>query len=156
MDAHLAVIRKFYDSFAAKDADGMLSCYHMEVQFSDPAFGKLDAEDVRFMWRMLLERGQNLEITYNSEWADEKTGGVNWEAKYDFGKTGRRVHNKIRARFAFHDGLIIEHKDYFNFWRWSTMALGGPGYLLGWSPILKNKVRSQAKGNLAEFKKNQT
>jgi hypothetical protein len=31
------------------------------------------------------------------------------------------------------------------------MALGVPGVLLGWSPIVQSKVRSQAAAGLAKF-----
>ncbi len=31
------------------------------------------------------------------------------------------------------------------------MALGAPGYLLGWSGLLQNKVRRQAGGSLEKF-----
>lgn len=155
MEEHLEIINKFYNSFAARDADGMISCYHSDVVFSDPAFVDLNAEDAGMMWRMLLSRGSDLVITHKDVWAKGDKGGAYWEAKYPFSKTGRRVHNKISAEFTFKDGLIVQHNDYFNFWRWSSMALGAPGYLLGWTPFLKGKVRSQVVTFLAEFKKAQ-
>lgn len=152
MEENIKLIRKFYDAFSKGDADTMLSCYHMDVKFEDPAFGKLSSEDSRYMWQMLLSRGGNLEISYNSEWADEKSGGVNWEAKYEFGPKKRKVHNKIRARFYFDQGKIIEHTDVFDFWKWSSMALGLPGLLLGWSPFIKSKVRKTVKKRLLDYK----
>ena len=36
-----ALIEKYYSSFAAQDIEGMLSCYHDNIQFEDPAFGIL-------------------------------------------------------------------------------------------------------------------
>lgn len=68
-----------------------------------------------------------------------------------FGQTGRPVHNRIRAEFAFADGLIVDHVDRFDFWRWSRQALGLPGLLLGWTPALQAKVRAQAQGRLEQF-----
>ena len=152
MEENVNLIRKFYDAFSKGDADTMLSCYHMDVKFKDPAFGKLNSEDTRYIWKMLLSRGSNLEISYNGEWADEKSGGVNWEAKYEFGPNKRKVHNKIRARFYFDEGQIIEHTDVFDFWKWSSMALGLPGLLMGWSPFIKNKVRKTIKKRLLDYK----
>ena len=73
------------------------------------------------------------------------------EATYTFAATGRRVHNVIDAEFRFENGLIIEHTDRFDFWRWSRMALGAPGMLLGWTPIVRNKVRGQARAGLDAF-----
>mgnify|MGYP000423281271 CR=1 FL=1 len=49
------------------------------------------------------------------------------------------------------DGLIIEHRDSFDFYRWSRQALGVPGLLLGWSSFLQNKVRAQAAANLKRY-----
>ncbi|MCB0245996.1 MAG: nuclear transport factor 2 family protein, partial [Anaerolineae bacterium] len=60
-------------------------------------------------------------------------------------------HNRIDASFRFQDGKIIQHRDSFSFWRWSSMALGPVGMLLGWSPLVKNKVRRQAAHNLERF-----
>ncbi len=154
MEENLNTIRKFYNAFKAKDVDTMLTCYHMNVQFSDPAFGKLSSEDTRFMWRMLLANSNDLEISYSNEWADEKTGGAEWVAKYTFGKDRRSVVNKIRAQFYFDKGLILEHNDRFNFWKWSSMALGLPGILLGWSPFLVYKTRKKLKKMLSDFKQN--
>ena len=59
--------------------------------------------------------------------------------------------NRIDASFRFEDGKIIEHTDVFDLWAWSRMALGLPGVLLGWSPIVRNKVRGQAGGQLERF-----
>jgi ketosteroid isomerase-like protein len=37
------LITKFYTSFANADAEGMVACYHNDIQFEDPAFGPLKA-----------------------------------------------------------------------------------------------------------------
>lgn len=155
MQENIDLIRKFYSAFGQADAEGMLSCYHPSLKFRDPAFGDLNAEGAGNMWKMLLARGSNPEITFHSEWADEKKGGVNWEAKYEFGPQKRKVHNKITAKFQFEDGLIIDHDDHFSFWKWSAMALGTPGLLLGWTPLIQNKVRKRVLGLLKDFKEKQ-
>jgi hypothetical protein len=59
------------------------------------------------------------------------------------------VVNEIDASMRFEDGLIIEHRDSFDFWKWSRMALGPSGLLLGWTPMVRNKVRAQSKLMLA-------
>ena len=48
-------------------------------------------------------------------------------------------------------GLILRHRDRFDFWGWSRQALGAPGWLLGWTPLLRNKVRAQAGARLRGF-----
>ena len=59
---------------------------------------------------------------------------------------------RFYACFRFQDGKIIRHRDRFDFWRWSRMALGPAGLILGWSPMLKNKVRRQAAKSLARYR----
>jgi hypothetical protein len=80
---------------------------------------------------------------------------AHWDAHYRFSATGRLVLNRIDASFEFDpQGLILRHRDRFDFWAWSRQALGLPGLLLGWSPMLRNKVRAQAAGNLARYLSN--
>ena len=138
------VIVRLYEGFAAGDAAVMASCYHEKVHFYDPVFQDLYGPDVMKMWRTLLGRSEDLEITLGDHQASGDTGSAHWSAVYTFSQTGRTVHNEIDAAFRFEDGLIIEHVDSFDFWKWTRMALGLPGVLLGWSPIVQNKVRKQS------------
>lgn len=146
------VIEKFYSAFKNGDAKTMGECYHDDASFNDPAFHNLNAEEARAMWTMLIERSKGkLEVDYHSVIADEKMGQCTWEAQYEFSKTKNQVHNIIHATMEFKEGLIIKHQDEFNFWRWSSMALGTPGKLLGWTSFLKKKVSSTAMQSLKEY-----
>lgn len=145
------LIHDFYQSFQKLDADGMVACYHPSIEFSDPAFPDLKGAMAGNMWRMLCSQATNFELTYSDVSADGMSGSASWQASYDFSKTGRRVHNKIQASFLFEDGKIIQHVDSFNFWRWSKMALGPAGVLLGWSPLLRNKVSTMANKSLLQY-----
>ena len=73
------------------------------------------------------------------------------EPIYTVGASGRTVYNVIDARFRFRDGLIVDHRDAFDLWRWTRQALGLPGTLLGWTPMLQSKVRQTARGRLDRF-----
>lgn len=148
---HAALIDRFYQAFAARDAAAMGDCYADRVRFSDPVFVDLEGERARAMWRMLCARGADLEVVHSGVSADDTTGEAHWEAWYTFSGTGRRVHNVIDARFRFADGAIVEHVDTFDFYRWSRQALGLPGMLLGWTPLLRNKVRATAGAQLERF-----
>lgn len=148
---HVDLIDKFYAAFSDGNADKMISCYHKDAEFNDPAFGDLDYDQVCAMWRMLLERSDDLKISYKNAWSENDFGGVDWEAKYTFSKTGRLVHNVIDAKFQFKEGLIIGHRDYFDFHRWSSMALGTPGKLLGWTEYLRKKVKNQCSDLLDKY-----
>lgn len=152
MQAHHDLIEKFYSSFQEQDAVGMIACYHPQVKFHDPAFGDLSAEEVAAMWTMLIERSKgDLVIHYDRVMADDVGGFCHWDAHYHFSKTKREVHNSIQATFRFKDGKIIEHHDHFSLWKWSSMALGISGTLLGWTPLIKNKIRKSTKDLLHQY-----
>lgn len=144
------LVRTFYSAFQKRDHATMNACYHPEATFRDEAF-TLEGKGVCAMWHMLCERGKDLEVTFNGIQADDRTGKAHWEAWYTFSVTGRKVHNVIDAEFEFRDGKIYRHVDSFDFWRWSKMALGTPGMLLGWSGFLRGKVRATAAKGLEEF-----
>ena len=148
-ESNKLVIERFYGGFAAGDGDQMASCYHADVHFYDPVFQDLNGPDVMKMWRTLLARSTDLELTLGDHQATETGGTAHWTAVYTFVSTGRPVTNEVDASFKFKDGLIIDHVDDFDFWKWSRQALGTPGLLLGWSPIVKNKVRKQSAELLA-------
>jgi ketosteroid isomerase-like protein len=151
MHAHEQLIRDFYAAFAKRDAAAMARCYHPDVVFSDPAFPMLRGGEATAMWAMLCSRGKDLELTLVDAQADADGGTARWEARYTFSQTGRPVHNKIEAMFAFRDGRIVRHIDRFPFWRWSAQALGPIGKLLGWSLPIKALVRGKARKSLAAF-----
>lgn len=150
MHPNQTLLNEFYTAFARRDAATMVSAYADSARFSDPVFPDLDADRVRAMWTMLLARGKDLEVTFRDIQADDVRGRAHWEATYTFGSTGRRVHNVIDAAFEFQDGKIVRHVDSFDLWRWSRMALGLKGALLGWTPLVRNKVRATAARQLAK------
>ncbi len=157
MHPNAELLTRFYTAFAALDADTMQACYARDASFRDEAFTLQGADEVGAMWRMLCgatqAKGRDVwRLEFSGIEADAATGRAHWEAHYRFSATGRMVHNVIDGSFRFRDGLIAEHVDRFDFWRWSRQALGAPGLLLGWSPMLRNKVRATAAGNLARFR----
>lgn len=148
MHPHAALITRFYEAFARRDAAGMAACYHPQVRFSDPAFPELRGPQAAAMWAMLLSRGKDLQVIASGISADDHTGQAHWDARYTFSQTGRQVLNRIDARFRFADGLIVEHIDHFGFARWSRQALGLPGWLLGHTRFLQRKVQAKAAAGL--------
>lgn len=147
MHANEALIHKFYEAFQKKDGEAMAGCYHKDIEFSDPVFQDLKGVEAGAMWRMLTEKAADLQITFSDVSANDTQGSASWEAIYSFGKENRTIHNKIRASFEFKDGHIIKHVDRFNLWRWAMMALGARGFLLGWTPFVRAKLREEsAKG----------
>jgi len=150
-------LRRFYDAFAQLDADTMAACYAPDATFDDEAFSLRGAREIGGMWRMLCSgtkaKGASVwKLTYRDVQADAMTGRAHWDAHYLFSATGRIVDNAIDSRFTFTPGgLIATQRDRFDFWRWSRQALGTPGLMLGWSPMLRRKVRATAAANLATF-----
>ncbi|MEQ8363761.1 MAG: nuclear transport factor 2 family protein [Cyclobacteriaceae bacterium] len=145
------LVTKFYTAFQNKDWKQMQECYHDEIHFKDPVFPNLYGKKAKAMWHMLTSASKDLALTFSNIKINSENGTCHWEAIYSFSKTGRKVHNKIDAYFIFKDGLILEHRDHFDLWKWSRMALGLPGLLLGWTPFMKKKIRLMAEKNLSNF-----
>lgn len=139
-------IERLYAAFERLDGDAMAACYAETARFDDAVFALQGRREVGAMWRMLCDAvradpggGWRLEVSAIGD------ASAHWEAHYRFSATGRRVHNVIDAEFDFDgEGLILRHRDRFGFWRWARQALGLPGLLLGWTPWLRHKVRTQA------------
>jgi len=146
-----ALINRFYTAFQQRDYATMQACYHPEASFYDPVFQSLNCREVRAMWQMLTTSARDFRLTFSEVNAAANRGSCLWHAHYTFTRTGRPVHNIVRSTFTFRDGLIYNQVDRFSFWRWSRQALGLSGLLLGWSPIVKKKVRTTAQQGLARF-----
>ena len=150
-DANEALIERFYAAFDAKDGVTMAGYYLPRATFTDPVFPGLRGPEAGAMWRMLTGRSTDLRVELLEHEADGDRGSAHWLAHYTFGQTGRPVVNDVRATFHFSDGMILEHTDSFGFYRWARQALGPPGLLLGWTPVLRAYVRRRARAQLEEF-----
>lgn len=145
-----ALLERFYAAFAERDHKGMSACYHPSVSFRDPIF-KLQGGQVSAMWHMLCEAGKEMRIEASGIQAADGRGRARWVATYPFSATGRKVVNAVDSRFTFRDGLILDERDDFSFWRWSAQALGATGLFLGWMPRLLQTVQEKANANLQKF-----
>jgi len=145
-DPNAALIQRFYEAFQRSDAEAMAACYAPDVQFSDPVFGVLRGREASDMWRMLISRATEFSLTFSDIQTVGQSATANWVATYRFTQTGRKVVNRINARFAIRDGLIYEHHDSFDLWTWSRQGL------LGWSSFMQNKIRAQATKGLRAYR----
>ena len=149
---NLELLNKFYKSFKKGDAASMVQCYHLNVEFQDPAFGQLRNGKPAKMWEMLLSNKEaSPQISFDVLFADKNQGEVEWVAEYFFGPDKRKVINRVKAEFKFKDGKIINHKDSFNLWIWSRQALGVLGLLIGWTPFMRSKIQKMANSRLNKF-----
>jgi ketosteroid isomerase-like protein len=146
------LIERLYTAMDHKDGETMAACYRPDAQFTDPAFGELNGSEPGDMWRMLTSRATDLSVELAEYEADDVHGTAHWIARYTFARTGRPVVNDVRAAFRFKSGLIAEHEDRFSFYAWSRQALGLPGMLLGWTPLLQGMVRRTARADLEKFR----
>lgn len=152
-----AKIEQFYQAFQRLDGEAMSRCYAEDAWFEDEAFSLRGRREIGGMWQMLCSavkaKGQDVwKLEYSRIRAEGAKVLAHWEPVYRFSATGRMVHNVIDAEFEFRDGLIMGHRDRFDFKRWASQALGPmPVLLLGWTPVLRNKVRRTAAANLQKF-----
>ena len=149
MHPNAQVLATFYQAFKNKDYHTMIACYHPDAVFHDAVFD-LQGKQIGAMWHMFCEGG-DLTIDFGGITADDHTGQGHWDAYYTFSLTGRKVHNSIDSQITFSDGKILRHHDHFNFWRWSRQAFGPVGLVLGWTPVLRNRVRRAAGTRLQQF-----
>jgi len=141
--ANTELIRRLYVALDARDGETMARCYHKDATFQDPVF-TLRGERIGWMWRMLTARASDLRAQASGIEADAQTGKAYWVATYSYSATGRKVENRIHARFRFNEGLIGDQVDTFSFWRWSRQALGPIGLVAGWTPWLQRTVQARA------------
>jgi hypothetical protein len=145
-------IERLYKAFASLDAKTMAECYALDAQFDDEVFSLRGRTQVGGMWAMLCTA---IKKQGRSDWKLEVSQitdhSAHWEPTYRFSSTGNMVHNVIDASFEFDSqGLIKRQRDRFDFWRWARQALGPTGLLLGWTSMLRRKVRRAALRNLAK------
>lgn len=152
MQTNADIINKFYTAFQQLDHAAMNSCYSDDIVFSDPAFGLLRGDEVKYMWEMLCTNAKDFSLTFsNIQLLDEEYATCNWTATYTFSKTGRRVVNSIKAFMKLKDGKIIEHSDAFKLSVWAAQALGWKGQLFGWMGWMKRRIQQNARKSLILF-----
>lgn len=144
-------IENFYTAFQNLDAEKMTSFYHDNIEFEDAAFGKLDGDRAKNMWRMLCQNAKDLKVEFSDITINGNNATAHWEAYYTFSKTGRKVHNIIDASFEFKDGKISKHTDTFNLHKWAKQAMGFKGLLLGGTAFFKKKLNQQTNVLLDKF-----
>ncbi|MGB1268311.1 MAG: nuclear transport factor 2 family protein [Flavobacteriaceae bacterium] len=143
------IIEQFYTAFQKLDVDTMLSLYHDDIEFTDPAFGTLKGNAAKNMWRMICSKAKDFSLNYNQV----TETSAHWEASYIFSATGNNVLNKIDATFEFKDGKISKHTDVFNLHNWASQAMGFKGKLLGGTSFFKRKLNKQTQALLAAYTK---
>ena len=152
MHPNETIITHFYTAFQQKNAAEMNRCYAENIAFSDPVFGLLQGDEVRNMWEMLCKNGKDLQLSFgNIQLLDEEYATCDWVAQYTFSQTKRRVVNKIKAHIRIENGIITEHTDAFDIYKWSRQALGIKGWLFGWTPWFQKKLQQKTRSALNSY-----
>jgi ketosteroid isomerase-like protein len=156
MNKNEELMNGFYTAFQKLDYKTMNNYYSDDIVFFDPVFNLLERNQVKAMWEMLCKNAKDFKLVFGNIVAlDEEYYTCDWVATYTFSKTGRRVVNKIKAHMRMADGKIVEHSDGFSLHKWSMMALGFSGWLLGWNRFFQNKIKREARKNLERFMQRQ-
>ncbi len=146
------IIEAFYAAFSRSDSKEMTQFYAENIQFEDPAFGKLQGTRAKSMWEMLIYRSKgDLKIEFTNIQANDKIGSAEWIATYHYGPKRRKVVNHVKANFKFDQGKITEHIDEFDFNKWASQALGLTGKLLGRTRFLRKKVQATTNNLLDNY-----
>lgn len=146
------IVNNFYAAFEQKDSVTMNSFLAENVKFEDPAFGKLEGEDVKYMWQFLTENAKDFSVTFS---VDEEKGNkvkANWIAQYTFSATGNKVINHVNSNFELKNGKIIKHKDDFDLKKWVKQSLGSAAGIFGASFMMKNAIQKQSRNYLMKYK----
>jgi ketosteroid isomerase-like protein len=160
MHPNAQLLTDFYAAFTRRDGNAMAAYYHPDAEFSDPVFPGLRHARVTSMWRMLCERGTDLELTLVDVQADDRSGRARWEARYTFSMSGKKVLNRVSSEFEFKDGKILRQTDRFGFWRWarqhparldSLRAQQGPGPGPPLPRQIHGRARNQGSVRLPQF-----
>jgi len=146
-----AIVNNFYEAFKQKNAAIMVSNYHPDLRFQDPAFGALSYQQTCAMWSMLCAQAADLDIVFTILKVDNDEVQTKWIAEYTFSKTNRFIHNEIIATMTIKDGRIISHVDDFDLHKWARQALGFKGLLLGGTSFFKTKLQQQTGRQLARY-----
>jgi hypothetical protein len=120
---------RFYEAMSHHDGNTMASLYADHARFEDPVFNLQGAEIGR-MWKGLMSRAKGFSSSYTITRAEGLNGTARCTARYFFGGKALVV-NVILAEFRCENGLIVEHRDTFDFPRWAAQAMGPPGRLFG-------------------------
>jgi hypothetical protein len=125
----------------------MADCYDEAATFRDIAFDLKGKPRIHAMWQMICEKS-DIRATFDVIEADDCQGRVALVDRYTFRATNFRVRNVIDSWFRFHDGLIVEHRDYCDPRAWAEMAFHGGvlGFLAGrFRPVRSMAARLKLK-----------
>jgi hypothetical protein len=151
MHKHAQLIERVYAGIANHDLTAISECYHEDARFRDIAFECQGRARIHQMWHLVCHSGRPA-VSGTSFDANDRSGSGKWHAEYWIDRTdddpGRFVVNDLRSTFTFRDGLILEHHDRCNWFKWANQAFPFPKNVAAYVPAVRKKG---AEDKLAKF-----
>jgi SnoaL-like domain len=142
---------KLYEAFRTRNFLRINECYHDNAIYSSPFFDSLKKNEILAMWKAFLLNDSTMELTHSDILAEdvgEQLGEANWEVKYTYRDTKRRVNLEIKSKLQFKGGKVFRHEDSFNFYLWATQAYEIQGVLFGIFGFFRNKIKRKMYKNI--------
>jgi hypothetical protein len=141
MHPNARLVETLYASLRDDQPNAAAACYASDAHFEDIAFRLDGRERILQMWRLVC--GREVEVTFDSVVADDRRGRGHWVASYTVTENGRPVVNDITSKFAFRDGLIVNHLDRCDAMAWAAQAYPFPKNLAAGliGPLRRYKAR---------------
>ena len=150
MNQNEATIHRFFTAYQNKEYTTMQNCYSEDAVYNNPIYGLNDTEHVKAMWEMICKTNKEESLHFeNIELLDHEYATCDWSLVYYY--TNRRINNKIKSYLRLENGLIIEHTDAFDLYKWTRMAFGLTGSLIGWSNFFQKRIQKSTRKKLSEF-----
>jgi hypothetical protein len=141
-ELNLQTLRRFFDCFARRDALGMRTCLHPDVEFQDVGF-HLHGDEVGAMWTMVTTAKHPAQVEHPIEVRVTKLsvtgnqGDAEWTCQYllvpEGGGEPLPITNDVISQFRFADGLIVWQEDQCrSFWNWFRQVKPTMGPVLDW------------------------
>lgn len=152
-------LERFFDAMQRCDTEALRTSYHPALRFDDPLISTTSVGD-RLDWCGMLwsPRDADGQRIWQLELEEVRTRGAlataRWNLRYRYTPTKRLIDQALHSHFSFDaDGRITTQRDSFDFWRWSRQAHGLLGLLLGWTPLMWDQAREQARASLEDHRR---
>jgi len=154
-DVQADVLNTFLRALAQRDVEAMIRCYTTTATYHSPIFPQVEGDTLTATWQWFCAKAPDLTMVVDEQAFEANTARVQWTATYTFPKTGRPVVQVTDSIFVFEGPQLCRHEDRFDLHRWSHMALGPLGRVLGGRRWLQRSLQRAAAERVARFQERQ-
>lgn len=147
----------FYVALQRLDDATLRACYAPDAEYEDPSFRLEGIDRIAMMWEMLCDTTRRVDPdVWRLDWDDVRGTRHRCKAlrrvRYRHPVTGRLVEHVVESRFQFNrDGKIERQLERYDLWSWSRQAYGASGWLYGWTPLMRARLRHGGHRALATY-----